>query len=192
MPPCGQCNSGTAETASVLYLTHPVLSRPFLRFLKNFPAAACGRQTLNAQREVARQGRRGSDGSPVRTFGWVPPAGSFLSRQEAPQECGSRGAVGKADELRCDCHRQSFQKPKWSTIPRQCAHWHGICWMRGCFRRKRRNPASLYQVRAGRILKEDGLVCGSKPFSASLSRILAELLGGTRSSPPEAPSRKFR
>ena len=53
MPPCGQCNSGTAETASVLYLTHPVLSSPFLRFLKNFPAAACGRQTLNAQREVA-------------------------------------------------------------------------------------------------------------------------------------------
>ena len=47
MPPCGQCNSGTAETASVLYLTHPVLSRPFLRFLKNFPAAACGLQTLN-------------------------------------------------------------------------------------------------------------------------------------------------
>ena len=91
-----------------------------------------------------------------------------------------------------DCHRQSFQKPKWSSIPRQCAHWHGIYWMRGCFRRKRRNPASLYQVRAGRILKEDGLVCGSKPFSASLSRILAELLGGTRSSPPEAPSRKFR
>ena len=38
MPPCGQCNSGTAETASVLYLTHPVLSRPFLRFLKIFPA----------------------------------------------------------------------------------------------------------------------------------------------------------
>ena len=108
MPPCGQCNSGTAETASVLYLTHPVLSRPFLRFLKNFPAAACGRQTLNAPREVARQGRRGSDGSPVRTFGWVPPAGSFLSRQEAPQECGSRGAVGKADELRFDCHWQSF------------------------------------------------------------------------------------
>ena len=35
------------------------------------------------------------------------------------------------------------------------------------------------------------MVCGSKPFSASLSRILAELLGGTRSSPPEAPSRKF-
>ena len=82
MPPCGQCNSGTAETASVLYLTHPVLSRPFLRFLKNFPAAACGRQTLNAQREVAHQGRRGSDGSPVETFGWAPPAGSFLAGQE--------------------------------------------------------------------------------------------------------------
>ena len=83
------------------------------------------------------------------------------------------------------CHRQSFQKPKWSSIPRQCAHWHGICWMRGCFRRKRRNPASLYQVRAGRILKEGGLVCGSKPFSASLSRILSPFLGGTRKGPPE-------
>ena len=37
---------------------------------------------------------------------------------------------------------------------------------------------------AGRILKEGGFA-----DSASLSRILAELLGGTRSSPPEAPSR---
>ena len=36
---------------------------------------------------------------------------------------------------------------------------------------------------AGRILKEGGFA-----DSASLSRILAELLGGTRSSPPEAPS----
>ena len=84
-----------------------------------------------------------------------------------------------------DCHRQSFQKPKWSSIPRQCAHWHGICWMRGCFRRKRRNPAFLNEMRAGRILKEDGLVCGSKPFSASLSRILSPFLGGTRKGPPE-------
>ena len=39
---------------------------------------------------------------------------------------------------------------------------------------------------AGRILKEGGFA-----DSASLSRILAELLGGTRSSPPEAPSRKL-
>ena len=84
-----------------------------------------------------------------------------------------------------DCHRQSFQKPKWSSIPRQCAHWHGMGWSWGCFRRKRRNPASLYQVRAGRILKEGGLVCGSKPFSASLSRILSPFLGGTRKGPPE-------
>ena len=84
-----------------------------------------------------------------------------------------------------DCHWQSSQRPNWSSIPRQCAHWHGICWMRGCFRRKRRNPASLYQVRAGRILKEGGLVCGSKPFSASLSRILSPFLGGTRKGPPE-------
>ena len=37
---------------------------------------------------------------------------------------------------------------------------------------------------AGRILKEGGFA-----DSAFLSRILAELLGGTRSSPPEAPSR---
>ena len=78
-----------------------------------------------------------------------------------------------------------FQKPKWSSIPRQCAHWHGIYWMRGCFRRKRRNPAFLNEMRAGRILKEDGLVCGSKPFSASLSRILSPFLGGTRKGPPE-------
>ena len=68
--------------------------------------------------------------------------------------------------------------------------------MRGCFRRKCRNPASLYQVRAGRILKEDGLVCGSKPFSASLSRILSPFLGGTRKGPPEGypaegPDRAF-
>ena len=38
---------------------------------------------------------------------------------------------------------------------------------------------------AGRILKEGGFA-----DSASLSRILAELLGGTRSSPPEALSPK--
>ena len=90
-----------------------------------------------------------------------------------------------------DCHRQSFQKPKLSSIPRQCAHWHGIYWMRGFFRRKRRNPASLYQVRAGRILKEGGLVCGSKPFSASLSRILSPFLGGTRKGPPEGYPAEF-
>ena len=70
------------------------------------------------------------------------------------------------------CHRQSFQKPKWSSIPRQCAHWHGICWMRGCFRRKRRNPAPLYQVRAGRILKEGG---------ASRSESNLTIAGGNRS-----------
>ena len=91
-----------------------------------------------------------------------------------------------------DCHRQSFQKPKWSSIPRQCAHWHGICWMRGCFRRKRRNLAFLNEKRAGRILKEGGLVCGSKPFSASLSRILSPFLGGTRKGPPEGhPAQSF-
>ena len=116
-----------------------------------------------------------------------------MSRQERGKECGLREALSAKPIIsQSDCHRQSFQKPKWSSIPRQCAHWHGICWMRGFFRRKRRNPASLNEVRAGRILKEGGLVCGSKPFSASLSRILAELLGGTRSSPPEAPSRKSR
>ena len=71
-----------------------------------------------------------------------------------------------------DCHQQSFQKPKWSSIPRQCAHWHGICWMRGCFRRKRRNPASLDQVRAGRILKEGG---------ASRSESNLTIAGGNRS-----------
>ena len=37
---------------------------------------------------------------------------------------------------------------------------------------------------AGKILKEGGFA-----DSASLSRILAELLGGTRRSPPEATSR---
>ena len=36
------------------------------------------------------EGREGFVESPVGTFGWVPPAGSFLSRQEAPQECGLR------------------------------------------------------------------------------------------------------
>ena len=77
------------------------------------------------------------------------------------------------------------EKLRWSSIPRQCAHWHGIYWMRGFFRRKRRNPAFLNEMRAGRILKEDGLVCGSKPFSASLSRILSPFLGGTRKGPPE-------
>ena len=40
---------------------------------------------------------------------------------------------------------------------------------------------------AGRILKG-----GGSADSAPLSRILAELLGGTRSSPPEAPSRRDR
>ena len=29
------------------------------------------------------------------------------------------------------------------------------------------------------------MVCGSKPFSASLSRILSPFLGGTRKGPPE-------
>ena len=100
-----------------------------------------------------------------------------------PQSRGIYGAIATGNR---------FQKPKWSSIPRQCAHWHGMSWSWGCSRRKRRNPASLYQVRAGRILKEGGLVCGSKPFSASLSRILSPFLGGTRKGPPEGfPAQSF-
>ena len=84
MPPCGQCNSGTAETASVLYLTHPVLSRPFLRFLKNFPAAACGRQTLNMH----------SRRWPVRAGGVLSEALSKLSAGRLRRE-----AIDKAPEM---------------------------------------------------------------------------------------------
>ena len=36
------------------------------------------------------------------------------------------------------------------------------------------------------------MVCGSKPFSASLSRILSPFLGGTRKGPPEGYSSKSR
>ena len=122
--------------------------------------------------------REPSTGSTLCVF-TIPHFRGFVNRfPPVPRTILQKAAGG-------DCHRQSFQKPKWSSIPRQCAHWHGICWMRGCFRRKRRNPAFLNEMRAGRILKEDGLVCGSKPFSASLSRILSPFLGGTRKGPPE-------
>ena len=150
MPPCGQCNSGTAETASVLYLTHPVLSRPFLRFLKNFPAAACGRQTLNAQREVARQGRRGSDGSPVRTFGWVPPAGSFLSRQEAPQECGLREALSA--------------KPPSLRNPSRPQNQYNLC---AAFRRVRGAIPKFFPVR----FNEKNQIFGHFLFEYPIARV---------------------
>ena len=37
---------------------------------------------------------------PCPPVGWVPPAGSFLSRQEAPQESGSREALTAASSRR--------------------------------------------------------------------------------------------
>ena len=67
-------------------------------------------------------------GCPVKTFGWVPPAGSFLSRQEAPQECGLRRRCQKAALLKnspglktnractcvayrvCSCHSTKLNK----------------------------------------------------------------------------------
>ena len=75
--------------------------------LKGIEVVAAHKPPLEG--EVA-EGRRGFICSPVEAFGWVPPAGSFLSRQEAPQECGLRGRCQKADKLRCDCHRQSFMR----------------------------------------------------------------------------------
>jgi len=125
--------------------------------------------------------------SPVKDLGWVSLRGPLSCPAKKLRKNAAQGAIATGNR---------FQKPKWSSIPRQCAHWHGIYWMRGCSRRKRRNPAFLNEMRAGRILKEDGLVCGSKPFSASLSRILSPFLGGTRKGPPEGypaegPDRAF-
>ena len=106
MPPCGQCNSGTAETASVLYLTHPVLSRPFLRFLKNFPAAACGLQTLNAQLEVARQGRRDTVQSPARAFDKPNSA-----------RCAATAPLRLFAKLSCRTGGKRLTKPrKWGIV----------------------------------------------------------------------------
>ena len=151
-----------------------------------------------AYRKPCQSFRQGASGGEL----LVPPRSSARMRLKRALSAKpmNQGAIATGNR---------FQKSKWSSIPRQCAHWHGMGWSWGCFRRKRRNPASLNEVRAGRILKEGGLVCGSKPFSASLSRILSPFLGGTRkgppegypaespdrasgrSSPPEAPSRKF-
>ena len=142
MPPCGQCNSGTAETASVLYLTHPVLSRPFLRFLKNFPAAACGRQTLNAQREVPVRAGGILSEALLRISAGCPSGGPFL----VPPRKGERMRLKEAlkgllpqtnpSSLRILPARISFRKagfrrflrkhPRIQHIPCQCAHWRGI------------------------------------------------------------------
>ena len=45
---------------------------------------------------------------PCPCYSWVPPAGSFLSRQEAPQECGLRRRCHKPMFQGSDCPRQSF------------------------------------------------------------------------------------
>ena len=56
--------------------------------------------------------------NPCPPIGWVPPAGSFLSRQEAPQECGLREALSaKPPSLKNSSRPQNQQGLCLRSLP---------------------------------------------------------------------------
>ena len=143
MPPCGQCNSGTAETASVLYLTHPVLSSPFLRFLKNFPVGACGayRLLMHSGRWPVRAGGVLTEAL-LRISAGCPSGGPFLVPPRKGERMRLKEALKgllpqtKPPSLRILPARTWYREagfrrflrkhPRIQHIPCQCAHWRGI------------------------------------------------------------------
>jgi len=55
--------------------------------------------------------------SPVKDLGWVSLRGPLSCPAKKLRKNAAQGAIATGNR---------FQKPKWSSIPRQCAHWHGM------------------------------------------------------------------
>ena len=70
--------------------TFPVLPVPFFLYLCESESEQFKAFEYRSSLQVSKLFFSSFGREPCPRFGWVPPAGSFLSRQEAPQECGLR------------------------------------------------------------------------------------------------------
>ena len=56
---------------------------------------------------------------PCQRFGLGVPPGALSCPAKKLRKNAAQGAIATGNR---------FQKPKWSSIPSQCAHWHGMGW----------------------------------------------------------------